>query len=89
MLVVALCLTVAATEAGARELRAADTQSEDYPTVQALRFMGHVISERSVARFGDPERIFFNINSPEDLERAEQLLAGRGRFSHSARLLGA
>ncbi len=40
-----------------------------------------VISEHSVARFGDPERIFFNVNSPEDLERAEELLAGGGRFS--------
>jgi len=50
----------------------------------------HVISERSVARFGNPERIFFNINSPEDLERAEQLLAGRsGRFSLGPRSLTA
>ena len=40
-----------------------------------------VIPEHSVARFGDPERIFFNVNSPADLERAEQLLAGGGRFS--------
>jgi TRAP-type C4-dicarboxylate transport system substrate-binding protein len=47
VLVVALCSTVAATGACARELRAADTQNEDYPTVQALRFMGHLISERS------------------------------------------
>ena len=36
----------------------------------------HVISEANVARFGDPERIFFNVNSPQDLERAEELLAG-------------
>jgi TRAP-type C4-dicarboxylate transport system substrate-binding protein len=50
VLVVALCLTVAATGAFARELRAADTQNEDYPTVQALRFMGRVISERSSGR---------------------------------------
>ena len=40
-----------------------------------------VIPEDRVARFGDPARIFFNVNSPEDLERAEQLLAGGGRFS--------
>jgi hypothetical protein len=34
-IVVALFLTVAATGAFAREFRAADTQSEDYPTVWA------------------------------------------------------
>ena len=45
----------------------------------------HVISEESVARFGDPERIFFNVNSPQDLERAEQLLAGGGRFARGLR----
>ena len=49
VLVVALC-SVAATGAFARELRAADTQGEDYPTVQALRSMSPVVSERSNGR---------------------------------------
>ena len=40
-----------------------------------------VIPEERVARFGDPARIFFNINSPEDLELAEGLLGHTGRFS--------
>ena len=42
-----------------------------------------VIAEERVARFGDPERIFFNVNSPADLAAAEELLGGRhgGRFS--------
>ena len=44
-----------------------------------------VIAEERVARFGDPARIFFNVNSPEDLERAEQLLAAGGRFSRALR----
>jgi len=39
----ALLLTAVATNALAREFRAADTQSEDYPTVQALRFMDRLI----------------------------------------------
>jgi hypothetical protein len=39
-LVVALFLTAIATSAVAREFRAADTRSEDYPTVQALPCMG-------------------------------------------------
>jgi molybdopterin-guanine dinucleotide biosynthesis protein A len=41
----------------------------------------HRLETDDVARFGDPERIFLNINSPEDLERAERNAAspaGRG-----------
>lgn len=33
-----------------------------------------VIGEEALRRFGDPERICFNVNSPADLERAERLL---------------
>ena len=36
-----------------------------------------VISEQSLARFADPRRIVFNVNSPEDVSEAEDLLAGR------------
>jgi len=32
------------------------------------------VSEREIEPFGDPERIAFNVNSPADLERAEDLL---------------
>jgi molybdopterin-guanine dinucleotide biosynthesis protein A len=43
-----------------------------------------VIPEDRVARFGDPERIFFNINTPDDLAEAERLLGDTtGRFSIS------
>lgn len=45
--VVALFLAVIATRAFAREFRAADTRSKDYPTVQALYDMGHLIEERT------------------------------------------
>ncbi len=34
------------------------------------------IAETDIRRFGHPERIFFNINHPEDLEEAEALLRG-------------
>jgi molybdopterin-guanine dinucleotide biosynthesis protein A len=34
----------------------------------------YVVDEREIARFGDPARIVFNINSPEDLAAAERLL---------------
>jgi molybdopterin-guanine dinucleotide biosynthesis protein A len=37
----------------------------------------HVVGEQDIARFGDPERIVFNVNSPEDLRAAERLLRSR------------
>ena len=36
------------------------------------------ISEEEVRRFGDPRRIFFNINVPEDVETAEAMLRAGG-----------
>ena len=74
VLVVALCLTVAATGAFARELRAADTQNEDYPTVQALRFMGRVVSERSSGRH--QIKVFHSRQLGEEKETLEQTRAG-------------
>ncbi len=41
----------------------------------------YVIEEELVARFGDPKRIFFNVNSREDLAAAERLLSHTGRFT--------
>ena len=35
-----------------------------------------VIGSDQLARFGDPERLLFNVNTPADLERAERLLGG-------------
>jgi TRAP-type C4-dicarboxylate transport system substrate-binding protein len=49
--VVALFLTATAS-AAAREIRDADTQNEDYPTVQALRYMSRMIAEHSGGRHG-------------------------------------
>ena len=40
-----------------------------------------VISEDRIARFGDPRRIVFNVNSRDDLAEAERLLNRTGRFS--------
>jgi len=74
VLVVALCLTVAATGAFARELRAADTQNEDYPTVQALRFMGRVVSKRSSGRH--QIKVFHSRQLGEEKETLEQTRAG-------------
>jgi tripartite ATP-independent transporter DctP family solute receptor len=72
--VVALFLTVAATGAFAREFRAADVQPENYPTVQALRFMGRMIAERSEGRH--QIRIFHSRQLGEEKETIEQTRAG-------------
>ena len=74
VLVVALFLTAVSTSALAREFRAADTQSEDYPTVQALRYMGRLIAENS----GDRHqiRIFHSRQLGEEKETIEQTRVG-------------
>lgn len=38
-----------------------------------------VVEDGELARFGDPARLFFNVNSRADLERAAELLARPGR----------
>lgn len=45
----------------------------------------YVIAEAEIARFGDPERIVFNVNSPEDLIAAAELLGRTGRFTRGLR----
>src|SRR6185503_8936851 len=72
-LVVAL-LAAAATSAFAREFRAADTQSEDYPTVQALHYMGQLIEERSGGRL--QIRVFHSHQLGEEKETIEQTRVG-------------
>jgi tripartite ATP-independent transporter DctP family solute receptor len=74
----ALLLSAAAAAltgpAGAREFRAADTQAEDYPTVQALRYMGQLIAERS---HGDYViRVFHSNQLGEEKETIEQTRVG-------------
>jgi tripartite ATP-independent transporter DctP family solute receptor len=73
-LVVALLLAVASTGVFAREFRAADTQNEDYPTVQALRYMGHLIEERSGGRL--QIRVFHSRQLGEEKETIEQTRVG-------------
>jgi tripartite ATP-independent transporter DctP family solute receptor len=73
-LVVALSLTAASTSAVAREFRAADTQSEDYPTVQALLYMGRLIAENSGGRLRI--KVFHSRQLGEEKETIEQTRAG-------------
>jgi tripartite ATP-independent transporter DctP family solute receptor len=70
----ALLLTAATTSARAREFRAADTQNEDYPTVQALRFMGRLIEEKTNSRL--QIRVFHSRQLGEEKETIEQTRAG-------------
>jgi tripartite ATP-independent transporter DctP family solute receptor len=72
--VVALFLAAVWTSAFAREFRAADSQNEDYPTVQALRYMGRMVAERSGGRH--QIRVFHSRQLGEEKETIEQTRAG-------------
>jgi tripartite ATP-independent transporter DctP family solute receptor len=70
----ALLVMAVTTKASAREFRAADTQSEDYPTVQALRYMGRLIEEKTDGRL--QIRVFHSRQLGEEKETIEQTRAG-------------
>jgi tripartite ATP-independent transporter DctP family solute receptor len=74
MLVVALFLTAASTGAFAREFRAADTQNEDYPTVQALLYMGSLVAARTGGRH--EIKVFPSHQLGEEKETLEQTRVG-------------
>ncbi len=74
MVVVALFLSAASTGISAREFRAADTQNEDYPTVQALRYMGRLVAERSGGRHWI--NVFHSHQLGEEKETLEQTRVG-------------
>ena len=40
-----------AAPAGARDFRAADTQTADYPTVQAVEYMSRIVADRTQGRY--------------------------------------
>ncbi|HZR90495.1 MAG TPA: TRAP transporter substrate-binding protein [Bradyrhizobium sp.] len=66
--------TVAPASAIAREFRAADTQSEDYPTVQALNYMGSLVEQRTGGRL--KIRVFHSRQLGEEKETIEQTRVG-------------
>ncbi len=65
---------LSAAPSQAREFRAADTQSEDYPTVQALNYMGKLIAERTNGRH--QIKVFHSRQLGEEKETIEQTRAG-------------
>jgi molybdopterin-guanine dinucleotide biosynthesis protein A len=57
------------------ELEAALAREEPLiRTVESLR--PRLLGPDELSRFGDPHRLLFNVNDPEDLRRAEELLVG-------------
>ena len=70
----ALFALAVTTNTSAREFRAADTQSQDYPTVQALRYMGRLIEEKTDGRL--QIRVFHSRQLGEEKETIQQTRAG-------------
>ena len=60
--------------AGAREFRVTDTQSADYPTVQALQVMARIVEERTGGRHR--LRVFHSRQLGEEKETIEQTRIG-------------
>jgi tripartite ATP-independent transporter DctP family solute receptor len=60
--------------AGAREFRVADTQSDDYPTVQALELMARLVEERTGGRHR--LRVFHSRQLGEEKDTIEQTRVG-------------
>jgi molybdopterin-guanine dinucleotide biosynthesis protein A len=62
--------------------RAAIERHLDAGDFKAISFHGDVrvgiLPLLEVRRFGDPEELFFNVNTPEDLDRAEAVWRRRG-----------
>jgi tripartite ATP-independent transporter DctP family solute receptor len=73
-LVVPLSLAAVSTGAVVREFRASDTQGEDYPTVQALYYMGRLVAERTGGRH--QIRVFHSRQLGEEKETIEQTHVG-------------
>jgi tripartite ATP-independent transporter DctP family solute receptor len=69
------CLALlTAMPAAGREFRVADTQSADYPTVQALQFMAQIVEERSGGRHR--LHVFHSRQLGEEKETIEQTRIG-------------
>lgn len=73
-IVAAAAVALAAAAGQARELRAADTHPEDYPTVQALNFMGRLLRERTQGRWSI--KVFHSRQLGEERETIDQARAG-------------
>lgn len=71
---IALAASLAAGAAPAREFRAADIQEENYPTVQALRMMDQLVTQRTDKRHSI--RVFHSRQLGEESQTIEQTRVG-------------
>ena len=69
-----VAVALALPAAGAREFRVADTQAEDYPTVQALQFMARLVEERTGGRHHI--HVFHSRQLGEEKDTIEQTRVG-------------
>ena len=63
-----------AAPAGARDFRAADTQTADYPTVQAVEYMSRIVADRTQGRYRIV--VFHSRQLGEEKETIEQTRVG-------------
>src|SRR5438034_7688582 len=63
-----------ASAAGAREFRVADIQEESYPTVQALRYLDQLVTQRTSGRHRI--RVFHSRQLGEENQTIEQTRVG-------------
>ncbi|HMN74166.1 MAG TPA: TRAP transporter substrate-binding protein [Rhodoblastus sp.] len=73
-LALSLCGLAAASPAAARDFRAADNQTADYPTVLALEYMSRLVAERTQGRHR--MIVFHSRQLGEEKETIEQARAG-------------
>jgi tripartite ATP-independent transporter DctP family solute receptor len=72
--ILSIALAAAAFPAQARDFRSADVHPADYPTVEAVKFMGKQLSEASKGRHG--VRVFANAALGNERDTIEQLKLG-------------
>ncbi|MEC5398836.1 TRAP transporter substrate-binding protein [Uliginosibacterium sp. H1] len=84
-IVAALCATIFAGAVQARDFRSADVHPRDYPTVQAVEYMGKLISEKTKGKYG--VKVFVNSTLGSEKDVIEQVKIGTldmSRFSISS-----
>lgn len=61
--------------AGSRPTLESSLAAGDSVQVALGALRPRIVAGHELLRFGDPERVFFNVNTPEDLRRAQEWLA--------------
>jgi tripartite ATP-independent transporter DctP family solute receptor len=74
LLLIMACVGLAVTPAVARDFRSADIHPGDYPTVEAVRYMGQLLAERSGGKLG--VKVFPNGALGGERDTVEQLKIG-------------